>query len=183
MLERAIELAITAHQGQTYGKWPYIYHLADVVGVLRRFGIDSKVLHAAGWLHDAVEDTDLTIEQVAQDCGPEVADIVYRVTDEPGRNRKERKEKTYPKLAQSVDAITVKLADRIANVEASKMGNPGLLEMYRQEHGRFVAELFPVSDSEPTLGIRSLACQSRLTSPLRGLRSCLAFAAPFSVRK
>jgi (p)ppGpp synthase/HD superfamily hydrolase len=145
VLERAIELAIAAHQGQTYGKWPYIYHLTDVVGVLRRFGIDREVLHAAGWLHDAVEDTDLTIKQIAQDCGPEVADIVYRVTDDPGRNRKERKEKTYPKLAQSVDAITVKLADRIANVEASKMGNPGLLEMYRREHGRFVAEIFPVS--------------------------------------
>jgi (p)ppGpp synthase/HD superfamily hydrolase len=82
-----------------------------------------------------------------------VADIVYRVTDDPGRSRKERKEKTYPKLAKSVDAITVKLADRIANVEASKMGNPGLLEMYRREHGRFVAELFPVSGSEPTLGM------------------------------
>lgn len=147
MLERAIELAITAHQGQTYGKWPYIYHLADVVGVLRRFGIDSEVLHAAGWLHDAMEDTNLSLDQIRDACGAEVADIVYRVTDEPGRNRKERKERTYPKLVQSVDAITIKLADRIANVEASKLDNPALLGMYRKEHPEFLAALYPVGDA------------------------------------
>jgi (p)ppGpp synthase/HD superfamily hydrolase len=150
MLEKAIQLAVTAHQGQTYGKWPYVYHLMAVVEVLRWYGIESEVLHAAAWLHDAVEDTSLELGQIRDACGLEVADIVYRVTDESGTNRKERKAKTYPKLARSVDAITIKLADRIANAEASLADNPGLLEMYRKEHSDFVLALFAESSEGVT---------------------------------
>ena len=72
---------------------------------------------------------------------PWVAEIVYAVTDELGRNRKERKEKTYPRIAANKDAIAVKLCDRIANVQESSKTNHRLYKMYQKEQADFKAAL------------------------------------------
>lgn len=63
--------------------------------------------------------------------------MVYCVTDELGRNRKEKKEKTLPKTASNPDAIILKLADRIANIE-----HGGKVDMYRKEYQEFKGALF-----------------------------------------
>lgn len=92
----------------------------------------------ARWLHDAVEDTDMTVAQVELMFGKRVADLVYRVTNEQGKNRRERHEKTYPKILASDDAITLKLADRIANVEASiETSDNDKIGMYLKEYEGF----------------------------------------------
>lgn len=138
----AKHFAEQAHGSQMYGDKPYVSHLSHVNEVLKRFGITDESLLVASFLHDSVEDTEMKLEHIHVVFGREVSDLVYRVTNEPGKNRKERHEKTYPKIQASDDAITLKLADRIANVETSIEQNNPILEMYKKEHDAFRAILF-----------------------------------------
>ena len=135
LVARARELAAAAHAGQRYGDRPYTAHLEHVEEVVRRYP-HTPVMRAAAWLHDAVEDTPLTLAEVEAAVGREVAAIVAAVTDQPGESRAERKARTLPVLAAaSPEARAVKLADRIANLESARAtGRADLLTMYRREH-------------------------------------------------
>lgn len=138
----AIELAHKAHAVQKYGEFPYTRHLAHVESVLQRFGFSSYNLMTIAWLHDILEDTCITRKQITEIFGEEISNVLYCVTDEPGKNRKERKRATYPKIRQNNMALIVKLADRIANIESCiHSGNNGLLSMYRKEQKEFSEEL------------------------------------------
>ena len=150
LVARAQRLALAAHGQQRYGADPYRVHLEHVEEVLMRFAHDD-VMRAAAWLHDTVEDTGLTVDEVAGEVGPEVAAIVAAVTDEPGANRAARKAATLVKLAAaSRSARAVKLADRIANVEASiAHGRGDLFAMYAGEHAAFRAALFSPGELDP----------------------------------
>lgn len=132
--------AAVKHAGQTYGSGlPYTHHLAAVEQVLRRFNVSDENLLTAAWLHDVVEDTETKLKEVEEMFGPEVARIVHAVTNEDAPNRKMRHALTYPKIREAgTAAITLKLADRIANVEAG--GN--LVGMYRKEHEDFRRALY-----------------------------------------
>jgi len=141
--------AIAKHDGQKYSTYPYEVHLGNVVTALMRFGIlpdcDANYqLLAAGWLHDVLEDTDATYSELETAFGTAIAQMVFCVTDEEGVNRKERKAKTYIKLAQNPDAVIVKLADRIANTEFCLVhGNQSLFAMYKKEQPGFQEALSP----------------------------------------
>lgn len=136
-----------AHGSQKYGDLPYSFHYGKVLEVAIRFGITKLAILEAILTHDVVEDTTTTLEEVKLEFGEEVANLVYCVTDEPGKNRKERKDKTYPKIKATPDAILVKLCDRIANVEFSE-GKP-IFDMYQKEHKDFSCNL-KRPDSEMT---------------------------------
>ena len=97
IVKEASYLAISAHGTQTYDGYPYYYHLEQVVDVLKEYGYTEDKFIIAGYLHDAVEDTDVSYNDVKNKFGHEIAEMVYCVTDEMGRNRKEKKEKTLPK--------------------------------------------------------------------------------------
>ena len=130
-------VSIQAHGNQTYdGIFPYHKHLDDVVDVLKRFGFSGKYI-VAGYLHDIIEDTALSYNKVKKHFGLEVAEMVYCVTDELGRDREEKKKKTLPKTASNPDAIIIKLADRIANLE-----HGGKIDMYAKEYSGFKGTLF-----------------------------------------
>lgn len=141
-LQAAEALAITSHGDQKYGEHPYVKHLRDVAKVLMRFGITDKDMLCAALLHDTVEDTPTTLNHIKLMFGNRVADLVHRVTNEPGKNRKERHKLTYPKIAASDDAITLKLADRIANTEESIDTEADILEMYAKEYLGFREQLY-----------------------------------------
>lgn len=141
-LQAAEALAATAHKDQMYGDKPYTFHLAHVVEVLMRFKVTDENILVAGWLHDTVEDTDTTVFHITAMFGARVADLVHRVTNEEGKNRRERHEKTYPKIQADDDAITLKLADRIANIEASLALDPDKLKMYAKEYKGFRDKLY-----------------------------------------
>jgi (p)ppGpp synthase/HD superfamily hydrolase len=87
-------------------------------------------------------------ETIAQEFGEYLGELVWRVTQEPGRSRKERKPGTYRKIRELEDAIILKLADRIANVEASARNTPGLFRMYVREQADFDRALHAASRSE-----------------------------------
>lgn len=142
MVSVARDYAIAAHGAQLYDGRSYDFHLSAVVDVLGRFDHDDPDLRAAAWLHDVVEDTEVTLEQVSASFGKRVADLVGAVTSEDGHNRKERNALTYPKIRATEGATALKLADRIANVEHSLKGDGRLLGMYRKEHPAFREALY-----------------------------------------
>lgn len=139
-INKAKVLAETMHAGQTYGsEESYSKHLCDVVEILKSYGFTDESLLVAGWLHDIVEDTPMTMEALwnSGDYSAEALNIVLLVTDQPGCNRRERHHRTYPRIAESRSAVSVKLADRIANVRASVAKSDPKLAMYRREYSDF----------------------------------------------
>ena len=147
----AKEFAIKAHQGQTYGTRKYSFHLEAVVSIAKEFKLDENIISAC-WLHDTMEDCNVSFQDLKNIFGEKIAEIVYCVTDELGRNRKERKAKTYPKIKSNNDALCVKLCDRIANMQQSFIdNNDNLLSMYVKEHREFKKLLFSDNSSETLL--------------------------------
>lgn len=139
MPSNARTFALAAHKNQRYGDHPYAIHLDAVATLLVPFGEDAV---RVGYLHDVVEDTAITLDELRAKFGDVVACCVALLTDEPGESRKERKAKTYAKLAQAGPelelALTVKAADRLANVRACIAdGKTELLSVYRREHPAF----------------------------------------------
>lgn len=138
----AQEFATKKHGKQKYTKiLPYTYHLKAAHDVAERYNLNVDI-RAAAWLHDILEDTNITVVELRAFFGHHIAGLVQLVTDEPGKNRKERAEKTWPKIRTSPEAVALKLCDRIANVQASlDIGPQSLLDMYKKEHKRFRAAL------------------------------------------
>lgn len=151
MLEDARRFAIEAHGNQRYGERPYSYHLDAVAALLAPYGEQAQVI---GYLHDVVEDTEVGAPEVQARFGDQVAACVSLLTDEPGADRKERKTKTYAKLAQVAGptelALVVKAADRLANVRACIADRKrSLWELYRSEHPAFRAAAYREGICEP----------------------------------
>ncbi len=135
--EKARLFAISRHGDQKYGEHPYSKHLTDVTNLLKEQGFDEYTV-AAGWLHDVIEDTDVTFEDIFDEFGKTIARWVFACTDEQGANRKERHERTYPKLlVAGREAMAVKLADRISNCRNAVEHNHGMLQMYQKEYSAF----------------------------------------------
>ena len=80
---RARQFALEAHGGQKYGEHPYVFHLDQVESVLREFGHESEILRAAAQLHDVLEDTSVSHEELGREFPAEVFDIVVAVTKPP----------------------------------------------------------------------------------------------------
>lgn len=105
---------------------PYINHplaLADILA--REGGVEDTTVIAAALLHDTVEDTETTIEEVRLRFGDAVAAIVAEVTDDKSLPKDERKRLQIVKAAgKSVEAKLVKLADKIANLRDLQTSPP-----------------------------------------------------------
>lgn len=138
--EKAYTIAEHAHRNQTYGNFPYTYHLYQVVDVATKLDASEDVVIAC-ILHDILEDTSLSYNDLKNTFGEKIADIVFAVTDELGKTRAERKRLTYPKIAANKDAVYVKICDRIANGSESKKNNQKLYEAYKSEHPEFIRAL------------------------------------------
>ncbi|MGE9985204.1 RelA/SpoT family protein [Desulfovibrio sp. SGI.169] len=123
LIQRAYVFAATAHAGQTrLSGEPYLSHPLAVAATLADMGFDEPTV-AAGLLHDTVEDTKATIEEIDENFGEEVADIVDGVTKIsmiPFENKEEAQAENIRKmiLAMSHDmrVLMVKLADRLHNM-------------------------------------------------------------------
>jgi len=146
--EFAKRFAALVHFGQRYGTHDYTYHLQQVEMVLNRFGFHDDELRISAWLHDVIEDTGISYDKLKSGFGEGIADIVYAVTNEMGRNRKERYAKTYPKIKANRSGLLIKLADRIANIEFSKGSNTNYVKMYEREWPTFEEELHDPAEND-----------------------------------
>ncbi|WP_019487896.1 RelA/SpoT family protein [Kamptonema formosum] len=120
---RAFKFANELHEGQ-YRKSgePYICHPVAVAGMLRYLGGNSAMV-AAGFLHDIVEDTDVTLEDIELRFGAEVRQLVEGVTKLSKFNfssKTERQAENFRRMflamAKDIRVIVVKLADRLHNM-------------------------------------------------------------------
>jgi len=136
-IPEVMRFATKAHTGQMYGEYPYTTHLSDVQAVMTEFEIFQKKYIAAAWCHDVLEDTENNYNDLKKVVGEEVAEIVYAVTDELGRNREERHKKTWPKIKINRDALIVKLCDMIANVRMGVKEGSSMAVKYKQEFVEF----------------------------------------------
>jgi (p)ppGpp synthase/HD superfamily hydrolase len=138
LVQRAKDYAAEAHEGQErkYTGVPYIIHPIEVMGIVMSVEHDDAML-AAALLHDVVEDTDVTIEEVEAEFGTDVAGLVSDLTDvsnpEDG-NRKLRKALDREHSAKSsARAQTIKLADLISNSMDIVKHDPTFAKLYMQE--------------------------------------------------
>ena len=126
LLDRAIVFAVHAHAGtERRGKgFPYIVHPMEAVEIVATMTHDQELLAAAA-LHDTVEDTDVTIEQIRDEFGDRVASFVAAESDEPHQrldsieNWRARKQAAIDRLAHaSYDTKMVALGDKLSNMRA-----------------------------------------------------------------
>lgn len=155
-VKSAADLAALIHAGMMYGDDPYTVH-TNAVADLVQTHFDEDVMISAAHLHDAIEDAvdSGSAERIGQAiilrCGAEVYNLVMALTDEPGKNRAERKTKTYPKIAQAGwRAVAIKVADRIINSSHHFPGK-NYIQMYASEYPEFRCALRSVG-----LGVKPL---------------------------
>lgn len=166
----AVKFGHEAHKEQLYGQHPYTRHLAHVENVLTRFAFTDLDYLAAAWLHDSIEDeTGVSAEKIIERLGsPTIARLVVSVSDGKGANRRERKQSSYEKMRAYPESISLKLADRIANVESCiHDGNDWLLSTYCKEHAGFREQLFHVSQTVGSTNTRIRAMWAYLDELLK----------------
>jgi len=150
IVESAKTFAKLVHKKQKYGNnKKYDVHLKHAVSVGKRHKV-CKNVEAALWLHDTIEDqpSKVNFQTIKAMYGLTIANIVWNVTDEIGRNRKERKAKTRQKLSGSCnESKQTKLCDRIANIEASakleSQRDREKISMYVKENKEFLISVTP----------------------------------------
>lgn len=137
----ALEFAAKAHGDQRYGAFPYTRHLNDALRILAGLSEDAE-LHAAALLHDTLEDTAATEDELRRRFGDRVTSIVRAVTRGQEGDAREPLERYYARIKATPDATLIKLCDRIANVEAcSSATAPQKLAKYRDRYPKFRAAL------------------------------------------
>jgi guanosine-3',5'-bis(diphosphate) 3'-pyrophosphohydrolase len=129
LVSEAAELAARRHNGMARkgrGNEPYINHLAEVANLLSiaTDGADADLV-AAGWLHDAIEDTETTAEELAQNFSERVAALVVEVTDDMTLPKHERRRlQIVDAPNKSEGAKLIKIADKISNIRARMVPQP-----------------------------------------------------------
>jgi hypothetical protein len=115
---KALEFASIAHRNQARvgpDKVPYISHPAAVGMVLWKAGFTDEVV-MAGILHDVIEDTDYTYDDIQREFGKQIADWVAEVSEDAALPHDEKKEQYLTQLAAaSMEAKAVSAADLLAN--------------------------------------------------------------------
>jgi (p)ppGpp synthase/HD superfamily hydrolase len=141
---RMISYAMEMHGEQKYAKSaPYIVHCIGVSNVASRFGfrVDDVRLgyfvHMGCVGHDILEDTDAKYREVEHRFGKTIAEVVYLLADEKGRDRDEKNAKTWPEIRKNDIARAVKLCDRIFNMETSISNRARQLDRYVAEYPGF----------------------------------------------
>lgn len=154
IVEKAEQFARTAHESighrRKYTGESYVTHLEEVVEILKKVEHTDEML-AAAWLHDTVEDTQVTIEDIYENFGDEIAEMVDSLTDisKPlDGNRKTRKAIDRAHLAKaSPDVQTIKLADLISNSASIVAHDPKFAKVYLEEK-RLLLEVLTAGNKE-----------------------------------
>lgn len=134
-IKKAIQFAARKHHGQFRRETeplPYITHLFSVALLVAEDGADDDVVTAA-LLHDTIEDTGTTREEIAEAFNERVATLVEAVSEPKGLGWKECKEKYLENFESApVEAVVIMAGDKIDNIESK-------LEGYEKEGAALIA--------------------------------------------
>lgn len=111
-IKKARRFAINKHGEQSYGKFPYIYHLDSVFDLVVSMGESDEVLLVA-YLHDTLEDTDTTKEEIEQYFGSLVANAVVTIT----KLENESYSEYIHRVSGNVTSMRVKVLDLLCNLK------------------------------------------------------------------
>ena len=133
---------------QLFDTHPYRYHLRLTVNEAEKYihlipvG-DRDTVIAGCWVHDLIEDTTVTYDQLLKNTNKVVAEYSYACTNDKGRNRRERANPGYYYgIRIYKHASFVKLCDRLANVRYGKEHKTGMYKMYKNEYAFFKEHLY-----------------------------------------
>jgi len=140
LLQKAYVFSAKAHQGQIrLSGEPYLIHPLEVAGILADMQLDEYTI-ATGLLHDTIEDTYATYEQLKTLFGQEVADLVEGVTkiskmsfESSEDTQAENFRKMILAMTRDIRVILVKLADRLHNMRTLKFQKPESQQRIAQE--------------------------------------------------
>lgn len=154
IISHARLFAARAHAGQVrkYTGEPYVTHCDAVATMVAMVGGDEAMM-AAAWLHDTIEDTPATLDELRAEFGEDVATLVNWLTDvsrpEDG-NRAARKALDRAYIARApARAKAIKLADMIDNTSTIVVRDPGFAEIYMAEKSALLEVLADVKDGWP----------------------------------
>lgn len=123
MIHKAIIFAACAHEGQKRkgSDIPYIVHPFEVAQILTEAGVSEHVI-CAGLLHDTVEDTNVVLEDIQNEFGNEVAELVGLMTEEKTLSWEQRKENAIQAVntTMSQNAKMLVCADKLSNLRSIK---------------------------------------------------------------
>ncbi len=142
LVSEAADLAAHRHNGMARkgrGNEPYINHLAEVANLLATAtdGADAELV-AAGWLHDTIEDTDTTRDELARRFSERVASLVVECTDDMSLPKAERRRLQVLDAPKKSDgAKLIKIADKISNTGARIQTDPSAEE--REDLADYIA--------------------------------------------
>jgi len=134
-----------------YDGKPYKVHLKMVhsfadkyIFVFGKIPLDLiDLILAAAWMHDTIEDCRLTYNDVKAYCGGLIAEIVFALSNEKGKTRKDRaNSKYYGEMVKIDYAPYLKICDRLANIKYSKDNKSTMFEKYKKEHKEFKEKLY-----------------------------------------
>ena len=141
LVDHAADFAYNMHMGQKrkYTGHPYWTHCAAVASQVERWGGTEEMI-AAAWLHDTIEDTDTTLDQIANTFGNAVALFVIWLTDVytpeqyPAYNRATRKHLEADRLRKApLEVKVIKLADIANNTKDVVQNDPKFAKVYFEE--------------------------------------------------
>jgi (p)ppGpp synthase/HD superfamily hydrolase len=155
LLLRAARLACARHAGQTKPrqKRPVIDHCLEVALLVSEAGL-SRVAVAAAILHDTLEKTETSRQELDAEFGPRVGALVEAVSNPPGESGVEAKQRL---KAAPTDAQSIKCADIISNLEA--LAQKG--ELTAKDLAEKAAILAVLDQAEPTLAARAASVIER----------------------
>ena len=135
LVKNAVLLAKKKHSGMMRkdGTTPYSKHLEEVVNRLKSLGVVDEELLCAGWLHDTIEDTDTSFDDLYEQFGSRVAVLVSTLSKDMSLTRKKREQVYVKQLKEaSFDAKLIKLCDISANLSDLKNWNASKSKKLRQ---------------------------------------------------
>jgi len=138
-MKSAEDYATEKHKGQKrMGGEPYIIHPKRVAGLIRRYKKGHKQVDAfikAALLHDTIEDTDTTEEDLRKMFGGLVTSLVIELTSDKEKAKEVGKEEylSGKMINMTGWALTIKLADRLDNISDLESAKPRFVERYKKE--------------------------------------------------